>query len=422
MTRPSAETVRQLAQAASIDDWHWQLGHAICSVGELERYLSLTAAERTAAARAEHRGLRWSITPYVLNLCHPQDPTCPIRRQFLPSCQEDDPAPGDDRDPLGEQVHEVADGLIRRYEDRALLIVSHSCPAYCRFCTRSRLVGKTGGVRSLSQLEPALSYLRSHPDIRELILSGGDPLTLGTPALTERLALVRSVPHIEVIRLATRACSTLPQRITEELIRDLRPFHPLWVMTHFNHPREITPQAERACLRLVDGGFPLMNQTVLLRGVNDQADVLTELFRALLRLRVRPYYLLQADPVWGTAHLRTPLQIGIGLMEQLQGRLSGIALPKFIVDSPGGLGKVPVGPNYVLERRPGLTRLRTHRGAEVEYVDPPEPTRSALQDEPGQCRGPQGAGDTDDPGDPTFDRGRVIGTPSQLEQTSSRGQ
>jgi lysine 2,3-aminomutase len=218
-----------------------------------------------------------------------------------------------------------------------------------------------------------MRYLEAHPEVRDVIVSGGDPLTLSTDRIARLLARVRRVPTVETIRLATRVPVTLPQRVTAELVRALRPYHPLWVMTHFNHPKELTKAAARACLRLVDAGFPVMNQTVLLRGVNDSAPVLEELFRGLIRLRVRPYYLLQADPVAGTGHLRTPIAMGLAIMEQLQGRLTGIALPKLIVDTPGGMGKVPVGPEYIVERGEGRTVLRTHRGARVTYLDPPRP-------------------------------------------------
>jgi lysine 2,3-aminomutase len=280
--------------------------------------------------------------------------------------------PGDLRDPLGEEAHEVAPGLIQRYPDRALLFSTDRCAVYCRFCTRSRLVGAGGGVRSLAKLEPALAYLRAHPEVRDVIVSGGDPFAMATERLVGIVRAVRSVPSVETIRLATRVPVALPQRVTAELVRALRPFHPLWVMTHFNHPKELTPEALRACARLVDAGFPVMNHTVLLRGVNDDAAVLATLFRGLVKTRVRPYYLLQADPVRGTGHLRTKLSTAVTLMGALQGRLSGIALPKLIVDTPGGLGKVPTGPDYVVSRSPGRTRFVTHRGVEVDYLDPPD--------------------------------------------------
>jgi lysine 2,3-aminomutase len=274
-------------------------------------------------------------------------------------------------DPLGETAHEVAPHLVQRYPDRVLLLATDRCGVYCRFCTRSRMVGDGGGAVSLDRLGPAFAYLEAHPEVRDVIVSGGDPLTLSTDRLAGLVARIRAVPSVETIRLATRVPVTLPSRITAELTRALRPYHPLWVMTHFNHPRELTPAAARACARLADAGFPVMNQTVLLRGVNDDAAVLEQLFRGLVRWRVRPYYLLQMDPVRGTGHLRTPLSTGVALMERLQGRLTGIALPKLIVDTPGGMGKVPVGPDYVVERSPGRTVLRTHRGVSVEYLDPP---------------------------------------------------
>jgi lysine 2,3-aminomutase len=274
------------------------------------------------------------------------------------------------RDPLGEEAHEVAPELVQRYPDRALLLVSDRCAVYCRFCTRSRIVGAGGGPRSLAKLEPAFAYLRKHPEVKDVIVSGGDPLCMATSRLTRIIEQLRLIESIETIRLATRVPVALPMRITDELLTGLRPFHPLWVMTHFNHPREIDAEAGSALTRLADAGFPVMNQSVLLRGVNDSAQILTELFRKLVRFRARPYYLLQMDPVRGTGHLRTPLQVGIDIMERLQGRLSGIALPKFIMDTPGGFGKIPIGPDYVLSRAPGRTRVRTPRGNEVDYFDP----------------------------------------------------
>jgi lysine 2,3-aminomutase len=222
----------------------------------------------------------------------------------------------------------------------------------------------------MDHLAPAFAWLGAHREIRDVIVSGGDPLVMSTDRLVQLFARLRALPNIEVIRLATRAPVTLPTRVTPELVRALRAFHPVWVMTHFNHPKELTPLAAKACARFVDAGFPVMNQTVLLRGINDDRATLETLFRGLVRLRVRPYYLLQADPVKGTAHLRTPIDTGLRLMEELQGHLSGIALPKLIVDTPGGMGKVPLSPNFIVGRSPGRTMLRTFRGVEVEYLDP----------------------------------------------------
>ena len=347
-----------------------QLRGALTSADDLDRALALTPSELEGARRAERAGLSIRVTPYYLSLCDKHDPDCPIRRQCVPRLDESIEVSGDLADPLGEVAHEVAPHLVQRYPDRALLLATDRCAVYCRFCTRSRMVGDGGGAVSLEALAPAMAYLEGHPEVRDVILSGGDPLTLSTDRLVRLLARLREIPSVETIRLATRVPVTLPSRVTAELVRALRPYHPLWVMTHFNHPKEISPQAARACLRLVDAGFPINNQTVLLRGVNDDADTLAALFRGLVKIRVRPYYLLQMDPVRGTGHLRTPLARGIALMEQLQGNLAGIALPKFIVDTPGGMGKVPVGPDYVVSRAPGRTTLRTHRGVTVEYIDP----------------------------------------------------
>jgi lysine 2,3-aminomutase len=353
------------------NDWRWQIRHAVSDTPSLARALSLTSTELLGAQRAELTGLPISITPYYLSLCDPHDPACPIRRQCVPDDRESETAEGDLEDPLGEVAHEVAPHLVRRYPDRALLLATDRCSVYCRFCTRSRMVGDGGGARSLEALAPALAYLRANPEVRDVIVSGGDPLTMITERIVRLLAAIRGVPSVETIRLATRVPVTLPMRVTRELVRALRPFHPLWVMTHFNHPKEVTRAAQVACIRLADAGFPVMNQTVLLAGVNDDKDTLETLFRSLVRCRVRPYYLLQADPVRGTSHLRTPLHRGIELMEALQGRLTGIALPKLICDTPGGRGKVPLSADYVVERTPGRTVLRTFRGEHVAYVDPP---------------------------------------------------
>jgi lysine 2,3-aminomutase len=361
------------------EDWRWQLRHAVGSLEDLERALPLSASERAGAERAEKQGLPLRITPYYLSLVDRGDPRCPIRLQCVPDVHEGEEVPGDLADPLGEVAHEVAPHLVQRYPDRVLLLATDRCAVYCRFCTRSRIVGGGEGAVSLEALEPALAWLRAHPEVRDVIVSGGDPMAMATDRLVRLVAAVRAIPSVETIRLATRVPVTLPMRITRELLLALRPHHPLWVMTHFNHPKELTPDAVGACERLADGGFPVMNQTVLLAGINDDASVLEALFRGLVRARVRPYYLLQADPVRGTAHLRTPLMRGVALMEALQGRLSGIALPKLICDTPGGRGKVPVGPDYVVQREagpPARTTLRTFRGEEVVYVDPPSPAES----------------------------------------------
>ncbi|MCL2451066.1 MAG: KamA family radical SAM protein [Polyangiaceae bacterium] len=354
------------------DDWRWQLRHAIGSASALAAAFPLTEDELRGARTAETQGLPLRITPYYLGLADPRDPRCPIRRQCVPNARESMRVDGDLADPLGEVAHEVAPHLVQRYPDRVLLLATDRCAVYCRFCTRSRMVGGGDGAVPLEALEPALAWLRAHPEVRDVIVSGGDPLAMATERIARLVAAVRAVPSVETIRLATRVPVTLPMRVTGELLDALRPHHPLWVMTHFNHPKELAPEARAACTRLADAGFPVMNQTVLLSGINDDAAVLEALFRGLVRVRVRPYYLLQADPVAGTAHLRTPIDRGVRLMTELQGRVSGIALPKLICDTPGGRGKVPIGRDYVVRRAPGRTTLETFRGEHVEYVDPPD--------------------------------------------------
>jgi lysine 2,3-aminomutase len=366
--------------ASEWTDWRWQARNTATTLAGLERALELTETERRGIRHALEAGFPISATPYYLSLCDPHDPDCPIRRQCVPQVDEGTAVAGDLRDPLGEENHEVAPNLVSRYPDRALLLATDRCAVYCRFCTRSRMVGggvggsseHPAGARALAALEPAFAWLRANPQVQDVIVSGGDPAVMSTrrlAAILERLAEIESVLYV---RLATRAPVTIPQRITGELCDALRRAHPaVWVMTHFNHPKELTAEAKAACANLVDHGLPVMNQTVLLRGINDDARTLEDLFRRLVRNRVRPYYLLQADPVQGTGHIRTPLRRGVEIMEALQGRLSGIALPKLIVDTPGGRGKVPVGPNYVVQHGSGFTTLRTFRGEHVDYVDPP---------------------------------------------------
>lgn len=352
-------------------DWRWQARHAATDLERLERALELSASEREGIRRALEGGFPIAITPYYLSLCDRSDEACPIRLQCVPRADEAVEVDGDMRDPLGEEDHEVAPHLVRRYPDRALLLVTDRCSVYCRFCTRSRMVGQGGGARSLALLESAFAYLEAHPEVRDVIVSGGDPLVSSTERIAAILERLRAIGSIDTVRIATRAPVTLPMRIDDALCRALRTHPATWVMTHFNHDRELTEASSEAIARLVDHGLPVMNQTVLLRGINDDAATLTRLFRGLVSRRVRPYYLLQADPVRGTGHLRTPLEVGVRIMEELQGKLSGIALPKLIVDTPGGHGKVPHGSSWVVGSAPGRTTFRTPRGTTVDYVDPP---------------------------------------------------
>ncbi len=361
------------ATLSDLTDWRAQVRNAVTSLEGLEAAIQLTDDERAGVTRALSGGFPLSITPYYLGLVDARDPACPIRRQCVPRDSEGHEGRGDLRDPLGEEAHTVAPHLVQRYPDRALLLVNDRCSVYCRFCTRSRMVGQGGGARSLAELSPAFAYLRAHPEVQDVIVSGGDPLVMSDARIAGVLGELASIESLLYVRVASRTPVTLPQRITDDLCRALRTHHAPWLMTHFNHPKELTPLARAACARLADHGIPVMNQTVLLRSVNDDASTLEALFRGLVRARVRPYYLLQMDPVRGTSHLRTPLETGIRIMGELQGRVSGIALPKLIVDTPGGKGKVPVGPETIVARSestPRTTTLRTFRGELVDYLDP----------------------------------------------------
>ncbi|MBN1654772.1 MAG: KamA family radical SAM protein [Deltaproteobacteria bacterium] len=360
---------------SNCEEWKAQLQHCVTSLEALESALVLTDSERDGVRESLARGFPMSITPYYLSLCDRNDARCPIRRQCVPSREESLRIPGDMRDPLGEQSHQKAPFLIQRYPDRVLLLVSDACSVYCRFCTRSRLVGRGRGAVSIARLKDAFHYISRNTQIREVIVSGGDPMLMPTEHLAMIIKRLASIQTISNIRIATRVLATLPQRITRDLCEAVSLYQACWVMTHFNHPKELTEQSRRAIAMLADRGIPMMNQTVLLRGINDDAATLQALFRGLVSVRIRPYYLHQTDPVDGSGHFRTPIKIGIDIMKQLQGNLSGIALPKLMVDTPGGKGKVPIGPNYIEGRR-GLnssttTTLRTFQGECVEYIDPP---------------------------------------------------
>ncbi len=350
-------------------NWQLQLQNAYATSHSLSSVLS-DDDERLAcfddvAARYPVR-----VPQYYLSLINPHDPNDPIARMALPDIRELSPCPSLARDPLEEEEDMPVERLVHRYQDRALVIATTTCGMYCRFCTRKRLAGRGGGRISTRNLEAVVSYLRAHPEVRDVIVSGGDPLTLNDSHLGQILAALRSVASIEILRVGTRMPAVLPMRITPSLVRTLTRYQPLFVNTHFNHPRELTPEAIEACGRLVDAGIPVGNQTVLLAGVNDRPEVLAELFRKLLATRVRPYYMFQCDLTEGVEHLRTPLARGIEIMESLRGRLSGLAIPTFVVDAPHGGGKIPLTPNYVVSHAPGRTVLRNYAGQMIAYPDP----------------------------------------------------
>lgn len=350
-------------------DWHWQLAHRLRTLEALQAFLRLTPEEEAGVRLAVQR-FRMEITPYFARLMDPDDPHCPIRRQVIPLAAEAATDAFDLVDPCGEDKDSPVPGLVHRYPDRVLLLPTVHCAAYCRYCTRSRIVGHVEETLPFAQLESAFEYIHRRPQIRDVLISGGDPLTIGDTKLEYLLRRLRAIPHVEIVRLGTRVPVFLPQRITPALTTMLKRYHPLWMSIHVNHPKEITPEMTDACARLADSGIPLGSQTVLLKGINDTVQVMKQLMHALLRLRIRPYYLYQCDPVVGTSHLRTPITTGIRIIEALRGHTTGFAVPTFVVDAPGGGGKVPLGPDYVLCYRNGRLVLRNFRGEIYEYDEP----------------------------------------------------
>lgn len=348
------------------NDWRWQLRNRITDLGQLESIVELTEEERRGARDC---AFAFAITPYYASLMG--DAECGVRRQAVPLADEAIRVPWDLEDPLAEDEHSPVDILSHRYPDRALLYVTHTCPVYCRHCTRSRKVGDANSAPDRSALDEAFSYLGRTPAIRDVLVSGGDPLSLSDDRLIDILTRLRSIESVEVIRLCTRNPVTLPQRITPELVERLRALHPIYVSTHFNHPGECTPEAAYALGLLADAGCSIGNQMVLLRGINDDADTVERLNRWLVRNRCRPYYMFQCDAVAGTAHLRTPLAVGLGILDQLRGRLSGLAIPQFVVDLPGGGGKISLSPDRLVRREGSRLTFRDHRGQEFEFVDQP---------------------------------------------------
>lgn len=354
----------------------WQQAHRITDPWSLAPWFDLSEAEIAAIEPTRHQ-FRFAVLPYYALLADPKDPDCPIRRQFMPSLAETYKSPTSLRDPLGEEAHEVVPKVIHRYPDRALLFTTDRCSTYCRFCTRRRIVGGQEALSSLHEFEAALAYFRSHTELREVLLTGGDTLVLGDDRLDKLLGAIRAIPHIEVIRVASRMPATAPMRVTEKLAQILRRHAPVFMMTHFNHALECSFAAEEACARLVDSGIPVYNQSVLLQGVNAELSCIAQLNRALVRMRVTPYYLHQCDRAEGVEHFQTPLQIGIDIIDGLRGHTSGLMVPHLCVDVPGGLGKVTVQPNWIVDQNPGETRFRTYRGTVGRYPEPPPPGKAS---------------------------------------------
>ncbi len=350
------------------NDWRWQLSNRLNSVKEFEQVLRLTDSERKALSVD---GLfRVDITPYFVSLIDPDDPNDPIRRQVVPTAAEIQPFTGMMEDSLAEDRHSPVPGLVHRYPDRVLMLVTTQCASYCRYCTRSRIVGDPSATFSRAEFELQIEYLKQTPQVRDVLLSGGDPLTLAPKLLEELLQRLREIPHIEIIRIGSRVPVFLPMRVTAELCDVLQKYHPLWMNIHVNHPNEITAELAEACDRLTRAGIPLGNQSVLLAGVNDCVHIQRQLVQDLARIRVRPYYLYQCDLVEGAGHFRTPVAKGIEIIEGLRGHTSGYSVPTFVVDAPGGGGKIPLGPNYLLSMSDHKVALRNYEGFITTYEEP----------------------------------------------------
>ena len=355
--------------AADWNDWRWQLQHRITTVEQLQKFLpTLTPAELAGTRLANHK-LALGITPYFFNLIDPADENCPIRQQVVPRIEETQTASWEMSDPCGEDEHSPVPGLVHRYPDRVLFLVTDRCASYCRYCTRSRLVSNASGYDFHPEFDKQIAYIAAHPEIRDVLLSGGDPLLLSDEKLENLLSRLRAIPHVEFLRLGTRIPIFLPQRITAELCGMLKQFHPLFISIHTNHPRELTTEVRAALGQLADAGIPLGNQSVLLKRVNDDVDVMKALLQKLLICRVKPYYLYQCDLIAGSAHLRASVAKGLEIMEQLRGYTTGYAVPTYVIDAPGGGGKVPISPEYVLCRNAGRVLIRNFEGKIFEYPE-----------------------------------------------------
>jgi lysine 2,3-aminomutase len=351
------------------NDWRWQSRNRIRTLDQFEKMLQLTDGERQALIQGGTM-LPVGITPYYMSLLDAYDDEQPLRRTVVPTPNEFQRTAGEADDPLGEDGHSPVPGLVHRYPDRVLFLPLDFCSTYCRYCTRSRVVGHGELVPNEKRLQAAFNYLREHREIRDVLISGGDALALSEDKLDWILRNLREIPHIEFVRIGTKMPAVLPQRITRELCRVLRRYHPIWMSLHFIHPDECTPEAAQACARLADAGIPLGAQTVLLKGVNDNVETMRELMHRLLLMRVRPYYLYQCDPISGSAHFRTPVSKGLEIIEGLRGHTTGYAVPTYVIDAPGGGGKIPLQPNSVIGRDGDWILLKNYEGNDYRYYDP----------------------------------------------------
>jgi len=351
------------------NDWRWQTRHRVRKLDQIQRMLVLSDDEREALVKGESM-LPVGITPYYMSLLDRENASQPLRRTVIPVTGEFLRTPGEADDPLGEDGHSPTPGLVHRYPDRVLLLALDFCSTYCRYCTRSRVVGHGEIMPSEARLEKCFEYIRQTPAIRDVLISGGDPLALSEDKLDWILGNLRAIPHLEFVRIGTKMPAVLPQRITPALIKVFKKYHPLWMSVHFLHPDECTPEATIACNRLADAGIPLGSQTVLLKGVNDSAAVMTDLCHRLLMMRVRPYYIYQCDPISGSAHFRTSVSKGLEIIEGMRGHTTGYAVPTYVIDAPGGGGKIPLQPDSVVGRDGDWILLRNYEGQDFKYYDP----------------------------------------------------
>jgi lysine 2,3-aminomutase len=351
------------------NDWNWQVKNRITTVEELKKYIPLTEHEEQGVKECL-KTLRMSITPYYLSLIDPTNPNDPVRKQAIPTSDELKVSEADLDDPLHEDGDSPVPGLTHRYPDRALLLITDQCAMYCRHCTRRRFAGQNDGAQPVDRIDKAIEYIRDTPAIRDVLLSGGDALLMSDDRLEYIIRKLREIPHVEIVRIGSRVPVVMPQRITDNLVNMLKKYHPVWLNTHFNHPKEITPEAIEACTKMVNAGIPLGNQSVLLRGVNDCMHVMMKLVNDLANIRVRPYYIYQCDLSNGIEHFRTPVAKGIEIMEGLRGHTSGYCIPTFVVDAPGGGGKTPVMPNYVISQSYDKVILRNFEGVITTYTEP----------------------------------------------------
>ena len=356
---------------AEWNDWKWQVKNRIETLEDLKKYVKLTAEEEEGV-RKTLSTLRMAITPYYLSLIDPNDPHDPVRRQCIPTALETHQADADLLDPLHEDEDSPTPGLTHRYPDRVLFLITDMCSMYCRHCTRRRFAGQTDNECGPDRIEKALEYIEKTESVRDVLLSGGDALMVSDKKLEYIISRLRQIPHVEIVRLGTRTPVVCPQRITPELCDMLKKYHPIWINTHFNHPNEVTAESRRACEMLANAGIPLGNQSVLLRGVNDCVHVMKNLVHELVKMRVRPYYIYQCDLSMGLEHFRTPVSKGIEIIEGLRGHTSGFCIPTFVVDAPGGGGKTPVMPQYVISQAPGKVVLRNFEGVITTYTEPTE--------------------------------------------------